>query len=208
MQVPVDRRSARAGDRSGSEAGRSVRVARRIAIVIEGGRGDVRMTTLRGPVLVWTNLSPASEEALRQAARLATEVKGTLLVCHVVPEVIPDGSVFTEFRRANLKVADSVVATARAAVEQQVRAVLGADAAVDMILEWGTPHVGLLRQAEERGAGVMVAAPGSVALDVVRHASTPVLIARPSPKGPVVGATDFSDPSLPALHTAAAEARR
>jgi universal stress protein A len=35
-----------------------------------------------------------------------------------------------------------------------------------------------------------------------------VLIARRSPQGPVVGATDFSDPSLPALHTAAAEARR
>ena len=29
-----------------------------------------------------------------------------------------------------------------------------------------------------------------------------------SPRGPVVGATDFSDPSLPALHVAAQEARR
>ena len=164
--------------------------------------------TLRGPVLVGTDLSPASGEAIRQGARLAIELESTLFVCHVVPELIPDGSVFTEFRRANLNVADSVVATARAAVEQQVHAVLGANAAVEVILEWGTPHVGLLRQADEKGTGVVVAAPGSVALDVVRHASTPVLIARPSPKGPVVGATDFSDPSLPALRTAAAEARR
>jgi nucleotide-binding universal stress UspA family protein len=164
--------------------------------------------TLHGPVLVGTDLSPASGEALRQGARLATELETTLFVCHVVPELIPDGSVFAEFRRANLNVADSVVATARAAVEQQVHAVLGANAAVEVTLEWGTPHVGLLRQADEKGAGVVVAAPGSVALDVVRHASTPVLIARPSPKGPVVGATDFSDPSLPALRTAAAEARR
>jgi nucleotide-binding universal stress UspA family protein len=163
---------------------------------------------LRGPVLVGTDLSPASGEAIRQGARLAIELESTLFVCHVVPELIPDGSVFTEFRRANLNVADSVVATARAAVEQQVHAVLGANAAVEVILEWGTPHVGLLRQADEKGTGVVVAAPGSVALDVVRHASTPVLIARPSPKGPVVGATDFSDPSLPALRTAAAEARR
>jgi nucleotide-binding universal stress UspA family protein len=164
---------------------------------------------LRGPVLVGTDLSPAADEALRQGARLATELAGTLFVCHVVPELIPDGSVFTEFRRANVNVEDSVIAKARAAVEQQVNTVLRADtAAVEVILESGTPHVGMLTQADETGAGVVVAAPGSVALDVVRHASTAVLIARRSPQGPVVGATDFSDPSLPALHTAAAEARR
>jgi nucleotide-binding universal stress UspA family protein len=164
--------------------------------------------TLRGPVLVGTDLSPAAEEALRQGARLAAELASTLFVCHVVPELIPDGSVFTEFRRANMNVEDSLVARARAAVAQQVNMVLGAETTVEMILESGTPHVGLLRQADQTGAGVVVAAPGSVALDVVRHASTAVLIARRSPQGPVVGATDFSDPSLPALHIAAAEARR
>ena len=164
--------------------------------------------TLRGPVLVGTDLSPAAEEALRQGARLATELASKLFVCHVVPELIPDGSVFTEFRRANVNVEDSVVARARAAVEQQVNMVLGAETTVEVILESGTPHVGLLRQADQTGAGVVVAAPGSVALDVVRHASTAVLIARRSPQGPVVGATDFSIRSLPALHTAAAEARR
>jgi nucleotide-binding universal stress UspA family protein len=164
--------------------------------------------TLRGPVLVGTDLSPAADEALRQGARLARELTSKLFVCHVVPELIPDGSVFAEFRRANLHVEDSVVAKARAAVEAQVNTVLDAATTVDVILESGSPHVGLLTQADKTGAGVVVAAPGSVALDVVRHASTAVLIARPSPDGPVVGATDFSDPSLPALHAAAAEARR
>ena len=165
--------------------------------------------TLRGPVLVGTDLSPAADEALRQGARLATALASKLFVCHVVPELIPDGSIFSKFRRANVTVADSLVAKARAAVEQQVNTVLSAaSAAVEVSLESGTPHVGLLMQAEKMGAGVIVAAPGSVALDVVRHASTAVLIARRSPQGPVVGATDFSDPSLPALHTAAAEARR
>ena len=165
--------------------------------------------TLRGPVLVGTDLSARAEEALRQGARLARELAATLSVCHVVPEVIPDGSVFTEFRRANLDTQESVLARARTAVQQHVNTVLGADyTAVDIILESGTPHVGLLRQAEETKAGVVVAGPGSTVLDVVRHASTPVLIARHSPRGPVVGATDFSDRSLPALHAAAAEARR
>ena len=165
--------------------------------------------TRRGPVLVGTDLSPAADEALRQGARLAIELARTLLVCHVVPELIPDGSVFTEFRRAHVNVEDSVVAKARAAVEQQVKAVLSAHTtAIEITLESGTPHVGLLTQADNAAAGVVVVAPGSVALNVVRHALTAVLIARPSPQGPVVGATDFSDPSLPALRTAAAEARR
>lgn len=167
------------------------------------------MTLLRGPVLVGTDLSPAAGEALRQGARLARELASTMFVCHVVPELIPDGSVFAEFRRANLDIQSSVVARARAAVQHHVDAVLGTDhTAVDILLESGTPHVGLLKQADETRAGVIVAGPGSTALDVVRHATTPVLIARPSPPGPVVGATDFSDPSLPALHAAAAEARR
>jgi nucleotide-binding universal stress UspA family protein len=165
--------------------------------------------TLHGPVLVGTDLSPEADEALRQGARLATAFGSTLFVCHVVPELIPDGSVFTEFRRANLEVEGSLFATARAAVEQQVNNVLSADTSeVEVILESGTPHVGLLTQVEATRAGVVVAAPGSVTLDVVRHASTAVLIARRSPHGPVVAATDFSDPSLPALHTAASEARR
>ncbi len=165
--------------------------------------------TLRGPVLVGTDLSPAANEALRQGARLANELAGKLLICHIVPELIPDGSVFSEFRRLNLKAGDSLLAKARAAVEQQVHTVLGAESsAAEVILDYGTPHVGLLRQTDATGAGVVVVAPGSVALDVVRHAATAVLVARRSPEGPVVAATDFSDVSLPALHTAAAEARR
>jgi universal stress protein A len=43
---------------------------------------------------------------------------------------------------------------------------------------------------------------------VVQHASVPVLVARPSSGEGVVGATDFSDPSLPGLEVAAGEARR
>lgn len=165
---------------------------------------------LRGPVLVATDLSSQSDEALRHGARLAAELSAKLFVCHVVPQLIPDGSVFAEFRRANVKVGGTVLAKARDAVEQQLNAVVGGDArAVEVILESGTAHVGLLRQTEATGSGVVVAAPGSVALDVVRHAaSAAVLIARRSPSGPVVAATDLSDVSLRAVQTAAAEARR
>jgi nucleotide-binding universal stress UspA family protein len=50
---------------------------------------------------------------------------------------------------------------------------------------------------------------GSAAEAVVRHASCPVLVARPSPAtGHVLAATDLSDPSFPAITAADAEARR
>jgi universal stress protein A len=48
---------------------------------------------------------------------------------------------------------------------------------------------------------------GSSAEHVVRYANCPVLVARPSPAGKILAATDFSDPALPAIEAAAAEAR-
>jgi nucleotide-binding universal stress UspA family protein len=165
---------------------------------------------LRGPVLVGTNLTEAAEAALRQGSDLARALDSRLIVCHVIPELLPDGALFDEFRKANLQARDSILAHARVAVQAQLDSVLAdpSDAAVDVVLDTGTPHVGLLRQAEQTGSGMVVTGAGSVPLDVVRHAATPVFVARRSPRGPVVGATDFSDPSLPALHVAASEARR
>jgi nucleotide-binding universal stress UspA family protein len=165
---------------------------------------------LRGPVLVGTDLSQAAERALRAGALLARALDSRLIVCHVIPELLPDGSLFDEFRSSNLQAHDSIVANARLAVQAQLDSVLTDpnDAAVDVVLESGTPHSGLLRQAEHTRAGVVVTGPGSAAIEVVRHAEPAVLVARDSPRGPVVGATDFSDPSLPALHVAASEARR
>jgi nucleotide-binding universal stress UspA family protein len=160
-------------------------------------------------VLVGTDLSPASREAVQQGAQLARDLESRLIVCHVIPELLPDGSVFTEFRRANADVEQSVVEKARAAIEDELDGILeSGDADVDVILEFGSPHVGLLSHAEATGAGVVVTGPGSVGLDVVRHVAGAVLIARRSPHGPVVAATDFSDPAVPALHLAASEARR
>jgi nucleotide-binding universal stress UspA family protein len=165
---------------------------------------------LHGPVLVGTDLSDAARQTLREGVELARALHARLIVCHVIPELLPDGSLFEEFRRANLHAQESILAAARAAVQTELEAVLiGADdAAVDVVLDSGTAHDGLLRQAEEAGAGLVVIGPGAGALAVVRDAAAPVLVSRPSTRGPVVGATDFSDASLPALHTAAAEAHR
>lgn len=77
-----------------------------------------------------------------------------------------------------------------------------------------SPHEQLLQRARESGAQLIVLPAGherlsitSTAGRVIRHAPCPVLIARASAvHGPVVGATDLSVPSLPALRAARTEA--
>lgn len=164
---------------------------------------------LHGPVLVGTDLSPGADEALRQGGRLAADLDGRLIVCHVIPELLPVHAIFEEFKRAHAGLEQSTLEKARTAVQEQVDATLAADnVRIEIVVDFGSPASDILSDAEERGAGVIALGPGGVALDVVRHASSAVLVARQSPHGPVVAPTDFSDPSLPALAVAASEARR
>jgi nucleotide-binding universal stress UspA family protein len=84
-------------------------------------------------------------------------------------------------------------------------------------IEQGTVHAGILRAAKNIGAGAVVVGGkidhrglhilGSSGEHVVRYANCPVLVARHSPEGKVLAATDFSDPALPAVEAGAAEAR-
>jgi nucleotide-binding universal stress UspA family protein len=98
-------------------------------------------------------------------------------------------------------------------VAARVRAVLGGDREVDIAS--GSAHAALLERADARGAGVVALGAGGgsrllggVAERVMRYAACPVLVARPSPGGKVLSATDFSDPALPAVAAGAREAER
>jgi nucleotide-binding universal stress UspA family protein len=59
-------------------------------------------------------------------------------------------------------------------------------------------------KVDDRGLHIL----GDAAEHVVRYAHCPVLVARPSPAGKVLAATDFSDPALSAVEAGVAEARR
>jgi len=103
----------------------------------------------------------------------------------------------------------SMTVTAHDAVSRELESTLvRQDPAAEIVLESGAPHVGIMAQAARLGAGVVVIGPGAVATQAVRHASVPVLVARPSPRGPVVGAADLGDSSLQTMRLAATEARR
>ena len=164
---------------------------------------------LQGPILVGVDFSAASDQALRQGIDLANGLGTNLIVCHVVPELDTVNILFPQLADRNAEHRQTLIDKALAAVERQIATRLGdAPSNVRAIVGSGTPHAGLLAQADVTGAGLIVMGPGRIADRVVRHATVPALIARHSPRGIVVGATDFSDPSLPALEAAAAEARR
>jgi nucleotide-binding universal stress UspA family protein len=164
---------------------------------------------LVAPVLVATDLSPAADEAIRQAGALARALDSPLYVCHVLPELLQVRMLFPQLRPHDADAGEGLRAKVDELVRERTEAVIGrAPDAYQVILEAGSPHGGILRQAEALAAGVVVVGPGAVAERVVRHAPCAVLVARPSPPGVVLAATDFSDPALPAVATGAAEAAR
>ena len=164
---------------------------------------------LRGPVLVGTDFTPSSDEALREGGRLAGHLDTALMVCHVLPEVMHIRMLFPQWGGVDADFQETIGSKAAKAITDQLDAVLGSERRdATALVDSGSAHAGLLAQADQAGAGVVVLGAGKVADRVVRHARVPVLIARRSPHGPVVGTTDFSDPSLPALAAAAAEAKR
>jgi nucleotide-binding universal stress UspA family protein len=164
---------------------------------------------IHGPVLVGTDFSEASDEALRQGYQFASALGTSLIVCHVVPDLETVNVLFPQLASRDADRQRLLADKALAALEHQAAATLG-DAATNVkaVVEAGTAHAGLLTQADATGAGLIVLGPGRTADRVVRHATVPALIARQCPRGSVIGATDFSDPSFPALEAAASEARR
>ena len=70
---------------------------------------------------------------------------------------------------------------ARDAVSRELESILGDQPlSTEIVLDSGTPHVGVPAQAADVGAGVIVIGPGHVAAQIARHATVPVLVARPS----------------------------
>lgn len=164
---------------------------------------------LHGPVLVGTNLKPGSEHALLQGARIADGLDAPLIVCHVMPELLRIGMLFPQWRGVNPALVEAMRTKARDAVSRQIDALLAdRNLPTEIVIESGTPHVGVMAQAVQVGAGVIVIGPGDVAAQIARTAQVPVVVARPSPARCVVAATDFSDPSLHTIQLAASEARR
>lgn len=168
-------------------------------------------------VLIASDLSEASDEALKQGVELAAG--GPVALCHVIPDLGTHALLAQDYGAdVNAQVAlQPRLADALAA--QFARLFPGTEATPELFIEQGSDYDQILHRAETWGAELIALGThgrrglkrwllGSVADQVVRAAHSPVLVARPSPRGAVLAATDLSEPGLPAIQAAATEAGR
>ncbi|HXW04626.1 MAG TPA: universal stress protein, partial [Vicinamibacterales bacterium] len=137
--------------------------------------------------------TPRMRPSVREYA-ISVQIGAPFIVCHVLPEAFNVRVLFSHEAGVETSFQGELTDKAGAAVRVQLDSVIGAESnSVRVEIETGTAHGGMLK----------------VALRVARSADVPVLVAKPSPTGGgVLGATDFSDPALPAVKMAAAESRR
>jgi nucleotide-binding universal stress UspA family protein len=177
------------------------------------------MFKIKGPILVAMDLDTGSDDILLQADALARSYRVKLSVCHVLPEIFAVRPMFPQLHLDDALKLSGLEAAVRDALLERIRTVTARELSqTEIEIEQGTVQAGILRAAERIGAGAVVVGgkvddgglhiPGNAAEHVVRYAHCPVLVARPSPAGKVLAATDFSDPALPAVEAGAAEARR
>ena len=176
------------------------------------------MFQVKGPILVAMDLDKGSNDLLRQADTLARSYHVKLSVCHVLPEIFAVRPLFPQLHLDDALKLYDLEAAVRDALLERIRTVTArVPPQVEIEIEQGTVHAGILRAADNIGAGAVVVGgkvdhgglrtPGHTAEHVVRYAKCPVLVARPSAAGKVLVATDFSDAALPAVEAGAAEAR-
>jgi universal stress protein E len=174
-----------------------------------------------GPrILVATDLSPAADEAIRQAHDWSTRVGAELVVCHVVPTHHRANPLFPQRNASDAIWTVDLERRVSELVQARVTEQTGRPAeAFRLVLDAGKPEAGILEAAAawnvdliaigNRGdTGLSRILLGGVSERVVRYAPCSVLVARPcSKQGTVLAATDLSDASFPAVKAGAEQAR-
>ena len=196
------------------------------AVDAAGASGPEReawsVTPLRR-IICASDLSEGADEAIRQAGILSRAYGASLEVLHVAPrpDARPRGlSHLGRHTRARTS-AETVRERAQEELASRVASLnLASPKETRVLVTEGSPYAAISRRADEIGADLIVVGDkrrtdlrmqhlGEVAEKVVRHAHRSVLVARHGPgSGKVLAATDLSDPSLPAITSAAEEARR
>jgi universal stress protein E len=164
---------------------------------------------LQGPILAATDFSDESDAALRQGSALASALGTSFTACHVLPEAFRIRVLFPHHASVDRPIQRALEHKALDVLQNRLEGLVDTGHETSVLIESGTAHAGILAAADRVGAGVIVVGPGVTAQRLARAARGPLLVARPSPTGgAVLGATDFSDPAVPALRMAAAEATR
>jgi nucleotide-binding universal stress UspA family protein len=163
-------------------------------------------------IMAATDLGPVGDAAIRVAFARASEAGGKLAVCHVISEVPSDQA---EAARLVAKVHEDLTAMLAATVgdyadQVEVFVPIGEPAKQihDCAEAWSADLVVIGRPESAGGILARLFRPKTVE-KVVRWSPCAVLVSRRAPgTGRIVVGTDFSDPSMPVLHAAAAEQAR
>ena len=171
-------------------------------------------------ILVATDLHPAADVAIEQAHAWA-EKGDAFAVCHVLPNLQPTSMLFPQATQDRLFDIATISDRAEMAVRKRVSEITGrATDSFEAFIDQGIDYAEITKRAVAWKADLVVvgthgASPlehllvGSTTERVARYASGPVLVTRRGPTtGPVLAATDLSDPSLPAIVAGAKEAQR
>ncbi|MEO8501813.1 MAG: universal stress protein [Vicinamibacteria bacterium] len=169
-------------------------------------------------IVCGVDLRQGGDRAIVEADAWARREGGRVLFVHAIFEPSRSHVLFPQLSQRALQSFPYLARLAADAVSGRVSALTGREgSSVESVVEMGSPAAILVNEAEKARADVIVIGAtgesqgvgplGSVALRVVRHAHCPVLVARASPEaGPVVAASDLSDPAFPAIGAGAAMA--
>jgi nucleotide-binding universal stress UspA family protein len=171
-------------------------------------------------VLCATDLSPEADLAITVAHDIAHLHGSRLVFVHAVPYPAPAQVLFPHLVQATTDRLMAVSRVASETVSSRVSSLTKRPAEeIDVRVDVGTPEEVIVETAEESGADLLVIGVagsdssgrdlGATALRVARHAHCPVLVVRKGPeKGPVLAATDLSDPAQGALALASIFAQK
>lgn len=166
-------------------------------------------------ILCATDLQPGGDRAVREADAWARRHGAALTVVHVIPEASRLHVLFPQFAQKAFSDLPEHTSRVSEAVAERVSKITGRGReAFDIRVDVGSPPAVIVALAEEVDAELVVVGAtgdessigplGSVALRVVQHAHSPVLLVRPGPeRGPVLAATDLSDSHFPAIDAGA-----
>lgn len=172
-------------------------------------------------ILCATDLSPAADEAIRQADARARRYDAELAFVHVLAPTFPGVAMFPYLVQQEMVDRERLAAHVIAAIGERVRTLTDRPAdELTIYVEEGPAAGAIVQRAETIGADELSVASvgatglsrlllGDVAERVVRYAHCSVLVARQSPSTDnILVATDFSERSALAVSAAAEEARR
>jgi hypothetical protein len=115
------------------------------------------MFKIKGPILAAMDLDKGSDDLLRQADALARSYDVKLSVSHVLPEIFAVRPLFPQLHLDGALKLSELEAAVRDALLERIRTMTSRELSqVEIEIEQGSVHAGILRAAERIGAGAVV----------------------------------------------------